>query len=72
LSYLGSKVNIVFFEIYKYLGLEYGLPAFLSKQIIEPFDLETEQYYSNDDFYIDEVFEKGNLRDCYSSLLKNV
>jgi len=72
-------VNTVFFEIYKELGVEYGLPVFLSKQIIESFDLKAERYISNDDFYIDkvlignyEVFEKGNLFDYYTNLLNNV
>lgn len=68
-----------FFEIYKELGMEYGLPVFLSKQIIGNFNLDAEQYISDNDFYVDDVlignyeaFENGVLWDLYTNFLNNI
>jgi predicted glycoside hydrolase/deacetylase ChbG (UPF0249 family) len=72
-------LNLDFFKIYKELGIEYGLPVFLSKQIIESFNLKAEEYIKEIDFYVDEVFignyevfKNGNLLDYYKGILNNI
>ena len=72
-------LNVDFFKIYKELGKAYGLPVFISKQIIESFNLNAEDYIQKNDLQVDEViignyemFKNGNLLDYYTYSLNNI
>ena len=74
---LGLKQDL--FNLYKELGREYGLPVFISDQLISSFGFDPEQFMEVNDLIISntilgnyEAFSSGTLKEYYKEELNNV
>ena len=83
-SHLDSHMHSVgisaeIFNIYRELGIKYGLPVFMNKKILELATDDTMHYFKKGDFLIDhfhigefEYFKSGGLENLYFETLDNL
>lgn len=74
---VGARADL--FAVYKELGVTYGLPVLLSKQLMGMVGLPTDTNISKTDILVDKVhygvyeyFEKGQLKAYYESAIHNL
>ncbi|WP_047246156.1 polysaccharide deacetylase family protein [Maribacter thermophilus] len=68
-----------FFEVYKKLGRQYGLPVMISAQLMQMVGLDVDANLGKNDFIVDKVhyatyeyFESGSMKKYYSELFKDL
>ncbi len=71
--------NPEFFEIYRELGKQYGLPVFINKKLLKDVGLQPDKVLKQNDFVVEhahlatfEHFKKGHLKTFYLDAIENL